>query len=116
MLVFLFLSTCKHIIYCTRGEVYSEVEVLIRVIELRQREVINVVDGKRLGMIKDIDLDLEAGKVRALILPSQGGRFKLFFGREEDLIIPWENVIKIGVDVILVKSHSSTVPLHKQKS
>jgi YlmC/YmxH family sporulation protein len=86
---------------------------MIRVSELRQREVINVVDGRRLGTIKDIDLDLEAGRVRALIVPGPGGRLFFFFGRDEDLIIPWENVTRIGVDVILVESYSCTAPARR---
>ncbi|OIQ09741.1 PRC-barrel domain protein [Moorella thermoacetica] len=89
---------------------------MIRVAELRQREVINVIDGRRLGTIKDIDLDLEDGRVRALIVPGQGSKFLFFFGREEDLVIPWENVVKIGVDVILVESYSSTAPVHREKA
>lgn len=51
---------------------------MIRVTELRQREVINIIDGRRLGIIKDLDLDLEAGRVKALIVPGQGGRFFSF--------------------------------------
>ncbi|CEP69500.1 Sporulation protein YlmC/YmxH [Moorella glycerini] len=89
---------------------------MIRVTELRQREVINVIDGRRLGTIKDIDLDLEAGRVKALIVPGQGGRFFFFFGRDEDLIIPWENVVKVGIDVILVESYSCTAPVHREKA
>lgn len=89
---------------------------MIRVAELRQREVINVIDGRRLGTIKDIDLDLEEGRIRALIVPGQGGKFLFFFGREEDLVIPWENVVKIGVDVILVESYSGTAPVHQEKA
>ena len=89
---------------------------MIRVAELRQREVINVIDGRRLGIIKDIDLDLEEGRVKALIVPGPGGKFLFFFGRDEDLVIPWENVVKIGVDVILVESYSSTAPVHRDRA
>ncbi|NLW08079.1 MAG: YlmC/YmxH family sporulation protein [Clostridia bacterium] len=89
---------------------------MIRVAELRQREVINVIDGRRLGAIKDIDLDLEAGRVKSLIVPGTTGKFLYFFGRDEDLVIPWENVVKIGVDVILVESYSCTAPLHRERA
>ncbi|MBE3573488.1 MAG: YlmC/YmxH family sporulation protein [Moorella humiferrea] len=89
---------------------------MIRVTELRQREVINIIDGRRLGIIKDLDLDLEAGRVKALIVPGQGGRFFFFFGREEDLVIPWENVVKVGVDVILVESYNFTTPAHRERA
>ncbi len=89
---------------------------MIRVAELRQREVINVIDGRRLGMIKDIDLDLEAGLVKSLIVPGLISKFLFIFGRHEDLVIPWVNVVKVGVDVILVESRSCTEPLKQEKN
>lgn len=79
---------------------------MIRVSELRARDVVNTVDGRRLGVIKDIDLDLEEGKVRGLILPGTG-RFS-FFGRNEDIVVPWERIRVIGVDCILVDIPSFT--------
>lgn len=75
---------------------------MVKISDLRVREVINVVDGRRLGPIKDIDIDVEEGKINAIILPGQQPRFMGFFGREEEIIIPWEKIVKIGIDVILV--------------
>ncbi len=72
-----------------------------RLSDLRDRDVINVSDGKRLGIISDIDLDLENGKIRAIILPGASG-FMGVIGRKNDLVVPWEKVVKIGVDTILV--------------
>ncbi|NLO89287.1 MAG: YlmC/YmxH family sporulation protein [Clostridia bacterium] len=74
---------------------------MIRVSELKTRDVINIDDGRRLGFIRDIDLDVVEGKVKAIILPGTPRIFG-FFGRRDDLIISWEKIIKIGVDVILV--------------
>ena len=31
------------------------------------------MDGKRLGMIYDLELDLESGKIAAIIVPGSGG-------------------------------------------
>lgn len=87
-------------------------ELLIRVSELKMREVINVVDGKRLGEIKDIELDMERGKIRSIILPGTGKIFKLF-GRGEDIVVPWSNIVKLGVDVILVEMQNFTNPKHE---
>jgi len=75
---------------------------LIKISDLRVREVVNVIDGRRLGLIKDIDINLEAGRIAAIILPGQG-RFLGLFGREDELVVPWEKIKKIGVDVILVE-------------
>lgn len=75
---------------------------MIKISDLRLREVVNVVDGRRLGLIKDFDIDLEAGRIAAIILPGQG-RFLGLFGREDELIVPWDKIKKIGIDIILVE-------------
>ncbi len=70
------------------------------------REVVNVADGRRLGPIKDIDINLDEGRINAIILPGHGGggggKLMSFIGREEELVVPWQKIKKIGVDVILV--------------
>jgi YlmC/YmxH family sporulation protein len=75
----------------------------VRVSELRLLDIINIEDGRRLGPIIDLDLDLDKGVVKGLLVlePSRG---KGFFsgGRGGDIFIPWEKVIKIGLDVILI--------------
>lgn len=78
--------------------------MLIKISDLRDREIINVNDGRRLGPIKDIELDLEKGSIQAIILPGySGGRILGLFGRNEDIVVPWEKIIRIGVDVVLVE-------------
>ncbi|RJX21577.1 MAG: YlmC/YmxH family sporulation protein [Ammonifex sp.] len=78
---------------------------MLKISELRMREVINVIDGRRLGLIKDIDIDTDNGKIQALVLPGPS-RILGFFGKEEELIIPWENIVRIGMDVVLVEAHA----------
>jgi len=82
---------------------------LLRVSDLRLRDVVNIVDGRRLGIIKDIDLDLEEGKVKSIILPNTG-RFMGFLSKNDDMVIPWERIRKLGVDVILVELPNYTEP------
>ncbi|WP_240610857.1 YlmC/YmxH family sporulation protein [Ammonifex thiophilus] len=77
----------------------------LKVSDLRLREVINISDGRRLGLIKDIDIDVENGRISALILPGPA-RLLGFWGREDEIVIPWERVVKIGTDVILVEAPS----------
>lgn len=74
----------------------------MRVSELRMLDIINIDDGRRLGPIMDLDLDLEKGIIKGIVIlvSSKGKGF--FGGRTGDLFIPWDKVIKIGVDVILV--------------
>lgn len=69
--------------------------------QMRLKEVISIGDGSRFGYVGDLELDLDSGRVRALIIP---GRLRLFglLGREEDIVIPWESVRRFGEDIILV--------------
>lgn len=77
--------------------------MIVKISDLRLREVVNVVDGRRLGAIKDIDIDLDEGMIRAIIVPGESRMFSMFGGRTDDLYVPWENIQKVGIDVILVE-------------
>ncbi|HHZ17088.1 MAG TPA: YlmC/YmxH family sporulation protein [Peptococcaceae bacterium] len=77
---------------------------MLKISDLRDREIININDGRRLGPIKDIDLDLENGRIQTIILPAyDGGRILSIFSKNDELVIPWENIRRIGVDAILVE-------------
>ncbi len=82
---------------------------MLKISELRLHDVINVIDGKRLGMIRDIDIDVENGRVKAIILPGSNRMFN-FLAKNEEVVVPWENIVKIGVDVILVELASINQP------
>lgn len=74
---------------------------LNRASDFRHKEVIDVSTGKRLGFITDVDINLEEGLVNSIIIPGRR-RFFGFFPAEEDIIIPWKSIQKIGDDIILV--------------
>ncbi len=68
--------------------------------ELRTKEVINVVSGERLGFVTDVTI-AASGKVLSISVP--GGYKALgIFGRRDDITIPWEQIKKIGDDIILI--------------
>ena len=73
----------------------------MRVADLHYKEVINISNGHRLGFVSDIDMDQKTGQVLALIVP---GPYRILglFGREADYILPWESIIRIGDDIILI--------------
>lgn len=75
---------------------------MIKISDLRMRDVVNILDGKKLGNIIDIDLDLDNGRVLSLILPGRTRGFS-FFTRREDVVVPWDKIVRIGRDVILVE-------------
>lgn len=75
---------------------------MVKLSDLRTREVINILDGKKLGNIIDIDLDIEKGRVLAFMLPGQVKGWSVFAKREE-IVVPWDKIVRIGRDVILVE-------------
>lgn len=68
--------------------------------ELREREIVNVADGRKLGRLSDIAFCCK-GTILGLIVPGEKSFFKNLTGCE-NIFIPWECVLKIGSDVILV--------------
>ncbi len=77
--------------------------MLTKTSELRELEVVNLLDGKRLGYASDLEIEAESGRVKAIVVPGPG-KFLWLFGKNEDFVIPWEKIKKIGVDVILVET------------
>ncbi|MBM7586753.1 YlmC/YmxH family sporulation protein [Bacillus pakistanensis] len=75
---------------------------MVRISEFQIKDVVSISDGRKLGNINDIEINLDTGKIEAIVI---GGNGKLlgFFGRDEDVVIPWNSIVKIGEDVILVR-------------
>ena len=73
----------------------------LRLSEMRYREVIDMADVARLGYVSDALTDTESGRILALIVPGPA-RFFGLFGREEDYILPWNSITRLGEDIILV--------------
>lgn len=70
--------------------------------DLQEKEVINICDGRRLGFVGDLELDIPSGKIRTLIIPVEGCRWNPF-GRGRAYYIPWRCIRRIGDDIILVE-------------
>ena len=68
--------------------------------DMRNKEVINLQDGTRLGFVGDVEIDTENAKLTTIIIY---GRSRLFglLGRTDDIMIPWENIDVIGDETIL---------------
>lgn len=76
--------------------------MILRFSELRCREIINICDGDRVGFVSDLELDSVGGNVVSLIVPGRP-RFLGLFGREDDYVIPWSCIRRMGADTILVE-------------
>lgn len=74
----------------------------MRISELKQKEVINAEDCRRLGYVGDVDFDLCTGCLVAIIVPGPGC-FCGFLGREKEYVIPFCDICQVGDDIILVK-------------
>ena len=72
--------------------------------ELRTKEVIDVQDGKRLGRVMDIEFCPSDSQVTALVVPAETSFLQSLRGEKCGLVIPWENIRRIGDDVILVST------------
>lgn len=70
--------------------------------DFQTKDVVSVSDGKKLGNIGDFDINVTTGKIQAVII-NGNGKVLGFFGKDEELVIPWRNIVKIGEDVILVR-------------
>ena len=72
-----------------------------KIADLRCKEVINIHSGFRLGFVCDVIVNVITGHLIAILVP---GPCKFFgiFGREDDYLIPWDCIRRIGDDIILV--------------
>ena len=74
-----------------------------RIDEMRNKQVVSVKDGGVLGYVSDIELDTQNGRLVSIII---FGRPKMFgfLGREDDIVIRWEQIEVIGKETILVNA------------
>ena len=86
---------------------------LVLLESLKDREVINVCDGRRLGYVCDAQLDLCSGRLTAIIVPGECNF--LGFSKGDDILIPWACIERIGDDIILVKSDGDYIRIPRRK-
>lgn len=71
-------------------------------LNLQTKEIVSVDTGARMGYIIDLEIDVDSGLIREIIVGSRSGIASLF-NKPDERIIPWEDIITLGNDVILVK-------------
>ena len=81
----------------------------MRMYELAGKEIININDGARLGVVGETDLavDVESGEIQSIILPRKGNILN-FWTDKQELVIPWAAVKKIGLEAIIVTLDQAT--------
>jgi len=73
--------------------------------DLQSKDVVNVVDGTKLGKVTDLEIDPVTGKILSVIV-SNGSRLFSFFNNNNQVNIQWGQIVKIGGEVIIVNSSS----------
>ena len=74
--------------------------------QIRSMEVIDINMGVKLGYIKDLKVDCDSYRIVSILIPENKGNW---IGKWELKEIPWENIVKIGADVILVNYNKENV-------
>lgn len=80
--------------------------------DLRNKEVIDLADGRRLGFVCDVEVDICNGRIVAIVVPGRKGLSGIF-GKSEDCVIPWCNICKIGDDIIIVNNQARNISLNE---
>ena len=83
--------------------------------ELRTKSVINVIDGKNLGNICDVIMEICTGKILGFVVPGKKKWFQIFSSCD-NIFIPYHNICKIGVDSILVELNHTEIRDFKTNS
>ncbi|MGA9290820.1 MAG: YlmC/YmxH family sporulation protein [Anaerobacillus sp.] len=76
----------------------------MRLSQLSGKELIDIQQGKKLGVLGQTDLlfDEKTGQLKALIIPKSS-----WLGlkrKEQDISIPWNHIETIGRDMIIVQN------------
>ncbi len=71
--------------------------------DISSKDVINDEDGARLGKINDVEIDVATGKILNVHVYRSMKLLNLF-GNKNAVMIPWNKIMKIGNDVIIVEN------------
>lgn len=68
---------------------------------LRQMEVIDISEGKRLGFISDVIFDDDLKEIEYIVIPPQNSVFSIF-RKKDEIFVKWSSIKVVGIDIILV--------------
>ena len=74
---------------------------MINYTELLEKDIINIKNGEIVGTFDDIEIDVTKGKISAFYI-EEGSKFMGILGKTKSRRIRWEDLIRIGIDVIIV--------------
>lgn len=80
--------------------------MICRIDELKNKQVVCVKDGFVLGFVSDIEIDTSNGALTSIVIFGKT-KFLGLFGKEDDITIPWEEIVVIGPETVLVSTDVS---------
>lgn len=72
----------------------------MRLSDLQNKKIISIATGRNIGNIIDVDIR-EDGRIDSFIIEQSRNFFSL--NRESDTRVLWDDITKVGEDVILVQ-------------
>lgn len=82
---------------------------MISYLELIDKDIINVKNGENIGRFTDVEIDMKKGKVTAFYIEDNNVKLFSFFNKPKSMVIKWEEIVKIGLDVIVVDYETDNV-------
>lgn len=82
---------------------YSYIGGNMRLSDLQNKDIVNVIDGRNVGNIIDVKIDEDTGNIVSFIIEPSKNFFSFLNRGSNDTEIDWNSITKIGEDVILVK-------------
>ena len=63
--------------------------------ELSNKDVIRDEDGTKLGKIQDVTIDTATGRIISIHI-NNGFRLSGIFSSNDEVLVPWNKIVKIG--------------------
>lgn len=79
--------------------------MLCRIDELKNKQVVSVKSGAMLGRIDDVEINTDTGTINAVVIFGKNHILGIF-GRDNDIVIPWNDIEVIGSETVLVKTET----------
>ncbi|MEE0946327.1 MAG: YlmC/YmxH family sporulation protein [Acutalibacteraceae bacterium] len=76
--------------------------MIYNVADFKNKQVVSTENGSVVGYVGEIEIDTQTGSVANIVI---FGKQKLYgiLGREDDIVIPWSNIVVIGDETVLIK-------------
>lgn len=76
--------------------------------ELRNKEIINIRNGARMGYVDDVEFDTDDSMIKSFIIYGRT-RFFGLLGRDDDIILTCDDIEIIGVDTVLISADEAKI-------